>query len=57
MGEIFQSDVFAVVYSNYHPREVDSLWWNEAEAQKKAEELGDGWEVERWDVEGKRPTR
>ncbi len=43
--------VYAVVFSNYEPAEVNSLWWSKAKAAKRAEELGDMWEVVRWTVE------
>lgn len=33
--------VFAVIYSNYNPDEVDSLWTTEVEAQKRANELNE----------------
>lgn len=47
MGE---NTVWAVVFSNYEPPEVDSLWTTEARAEERAEELGAGWGVTGWDV-------
>ena len=47
--------VWAVVFSNYDPREIDSLWWNEEEASARAEELGEMWRVEKMAVEGRKP--
>ena len=38
--------IYAVVYSNYWPREVDSLWTKEEDAQKLAESLEGEWNVE-----------
>ncbi len=37
--------VWAVVCGNYSPAEVDSLWDTKAQAQRRADELGDGWYV------------
>ena len=37
--------VWAVVYSNYYPEEVDSLWATEPLAQERANELAGDWNV------------
>jgi len=37
--------VWAVVYGNYFPYEVDSLWATKKLALNRAEELGDLWEI------------
>ena len=37
--------VWAVVFGNYSPREIDSLWTNSELADKRAEALGGMWEV------------
>lgn len=37
--------VYAVCYQNNYPREVDTLWIREKDAQIWAKELGDGWRV------------
>lgn len=47
--------VWVVVYSNYEPAEVDSLWTTEAEAAKRRDELNATsntgmWESEPWVV-------
>ena len=42
--------IYVVAYSNYVPAEVDSLWYTEAKADKRAEELGDPWEVSKWQI-------
>jgi hypothetical protein len=43
--------VWAVVYSNYSPTEVDSLWRTSEKAEARAEDLGGfQWHVEQWDV-------
>lgn len=42
--------VWAVVFSNYEPAEVDSLWTTEDRARERADELGDGWTVTEWEV-------
>lgn len=51
--------VYAVVFSNYYPAEVDSLWRRRGDAEARAEELNAssdtrGWDVSEWDVEGAR---
>jgi hypothetical protein len=42
--------VFIVRYGNYYPLEVDSIWSDEEEAQKRASELGGSFAVEPYDV-------
>ncbi len=43
--------VWAVVYSNYEPTEVDSLWSTEALARRCMDEKKEhGWNVVRWRV-------
>jgi hypothetical protein len=49
-SEEMKPSVFAVIFSNYFPRQVDSLWETEALAQRRADELGDGWDVEGMEV-------
>jgi hypothetical protein len=39
------SVVFAVVYSNYEPTEVESLWSTSEKADKRVEVLGSPWNV------------
>jgi hypothetical protein len=43
--------VYAVVYSNYHPPEVDSLWRNKEDAEAQADRLGSPFSVRQWVVE------
>lgn len=45
--------VYAVVFSNYEPSEVDSLWVSEKLAQSRADELDGHWNVERMLVRDK----
>jgi len=42
--------VFAVVFSNYYPCEVHSLWLKRRDALKEAERLGSPWRVIPWKV-------
>lgn len=35
------SEVWAVVFSNYSPAEIDSLWTTEEEASKRRDELNE----------------
>ncbi len=44
------STIYVVAYSNYQPAEVDSVWFSEAKAKMRAEELGDPWEVAKWKI-------
>ncbi len=37
--------VYAVVYSNLYPREIDSLWTTEELAEKRTEVLHGDWRV------------
>lgn len=39
---------YAVVYSNYSPAEIDSLWVTAEDAEAEAERRGDPWHVETW---------
>jgi hypothetical protein len=43
--------VWAVVHSNFFPREIDSLWSTRELAQKRADQLGDSWRPEEWQVD------
>ena len=49
--------VFVVVFSNYHPAEVDSIWSTYEKAEARARELNDtgisgcGWGVDEWRVQ------
>lgn len=54
MSEIWS--VYAVVYRNYYPAEVDSLWKTEESAKKQCDEMNKeynsgGWSVMKWTVE------
>ena len=42
--------IYKVIFGNYYPREVDSEYKTKEEAQKRADELGDRWEVEEYEV-------
>lgn len=42
--------VWVVIFSNYEPSEVDSLWRTKESAEKRAEELGDMWDAVEWEV-------
>lgn len=42
------STMWAVVYSNYEPAEVDSIHHNRATAEARAGELADEWRVDEW---------
>lgn len=42
--------VWAVVYSNYEPAEVDSLWATQELAEKRAAKLEGMWDVTEWTV-------
>lgn len=44
--------IWQVYYSNYFPREVDSTWATEAQAEKRAAELKGPWNVEAVEVGG-----
>ena len=44
--------IFAVVDGNYYPQEVDSLWWQEEEAKKRANFLSGSWTVKVMGVQG-----
>ena len=44
--------VWAVVYGNYGPPEVDSLWETKELAQKCANTLGSPWTINEWPVRG-----
>ena len=41
---------FAVVYSNYYPREIDSIWSTLEEAEACACTLGNGWVAEEMQI-------
>lgn len=38
-------NVFAVVFGNYSPYEIDSLWEIETDANRRADELKSQWHV------------
>lgn len=40
--------VWAVVFSNYDPAEVDSLWSTPERAEAEADAKGGAWHVQRW---------
>jgi hypothetical protein len=42
--------VYAVVYSNYSPAEIDSLWARREDAEAHAESLDGPWDVQEWTV-------
>ena len=48
-----RGSVWAVVYGNYEPPELDSLWNSEQAARERAAELGDDWQVCRFTVHEK----
>lgn len=45
--------VYVVEYGEELPAEVDSLWMNFSEAQKRANELGGSWHVSKWILRSK----
>ena len=51
--ELVPTYVFVVEYQENIPAEVDSLWMEEAEAQKRRDELGGDWRVQRWNLRAK----
>lgn len=44
------SSIFAVVYGNYYPREVNTIHWTRESADAEAREEGGEWEVIEWVV-------
>ena len=42
---------FAVVYSNYFPREVDSIWSTRDKAESRACQVGQEWHVVEWEFD------
>jgi len=42
--------VYAVVYSNYSPPEINSLWRDKRAAEARADLLGSPWRILEWDV-------
>ena len=36
---------FAIVYSNYFPREIDSLWSTKEKAELRLKELSSEWRI------------
>ncbi len=48
--EAAPATVWAVVYGNYDPAEVDSLWASKSLAERRADALGDDWRVIEWKV-------
>jgi hypothetical protein len=51
-AEMMPLDIYAVAFSNYDPIEINSLWWTKSDADKKAIELGSGWEVIQISIQG-----
>ena len=49
--------IYAVCYSNYHPREVDSLWLHEADADARVGELDGDWRIYEMEVRESRLTQ
>lgn len=45
--------VWVVKFSNYEPAEIHSIHRTREGAEAQAFSLGDGWEVGRWEVDGK----
>jgi hypothetical protein len=43
-------DVWAIVYSNYDPPEVHTLWETRELAERVCEKLGESWRVTAWRV-------
>ena len=41
---------WAVVFSNYFPREVDSTWWSKRKAEARADELNERDDSAMWEV-------
>ena len=48
--------IYVVCYSNYHPREVDSLWLHEEDADARVDELDGDWRVYDMEVHESRLT-
>jgi hypothetical protein len=46
------SKCFAVVYSNYFPSEIDSLWRTQAEAEMRCKELDGPWNAVEMKIQG-----
>lgn len=46
----YQNIVWAVVYGNYDPFEVNSLWHTEARAKQRASELQGDYRVIEWEI-------
>jgi len=42
---------WVVVFSNYYPAEVDSIWKTKELAEQKADELQGDWHVQEWTVQ------
>jgi hypothetical protein len=42
--------VWAVVYSNFDPQEVDTLWETEELAKRRVGMLSEGWKAVEWPV-------
>ena len=47
-----ENHVWAVVFGNYEPPEIDSLWTTEARAEERAQELNRESDNPRWGVMG-----
>lgn len=44
--------IFAVVYANFYPLEIDSLWATEELAERRADNLNGMWRVREMEVKG-----
>jgi hypothetical protein len=44
--------IFAVVFANYYPLEIDSLWTTEELADKRSDKLDSMWRVQELWVKG-----
>jgi hypothetical protein len=52
VGEYMRArPLFVVRHSNYEPMEVESIWYNEDDAVKRAKEKGDMWTVDTLEVD------
>ena len=54
-----QKTVWCVIYGNYFPREIDSIWATREDALARAEELNNddfAWEVVEWEVQSRNLT-
>jgi len=42
--------VWLIVYGNYEPAEVHSIWKTKERAEQECDRLGGPWHVEEWEV-------